>query len=109
MLIKTSRSGPESCTSGRVLNPDSTLQPTWSFDKLQSTTSTAASASIGQATMHLSLAKLAGLSALAVSSISAAWTFQDGSVSIQTKGAGVGSGVKETCVHAAWPRAQQMD
>ncbi|KAF2152029.1 hypothetical protein K461DRAFT_242827 [Myriangium duriaei CBS 260.36] len=46
--------------------------------------------------MRCSISKLISLSALAVSTVSAAWRFQDGSVSIQTKGAGVGSGQKET-------------
>ncbi|KAF4553172.1 Oligosaccharyltransferase subunit Ribophorin II-like protein [Elsinoe fawcettii] len=47
--------------------------------------------------MLFSINRLAGLSALAVSVVSAAgWSFQDGAVSVSAKGAGVGGGSKET-------------
>ncbi|GAM88357.1 hypothetical protein ANO11243_063900 [Dothideomycetidae sp. 11243] len=46
--------------------------------------------------MRISIARLVALSALAASTATADWNFQDATISVQTPGAGVGSGVKES-------------
>ncbi|KAF2223430.1 Oligosaccharyltransferase subunit Ribophorin II-domain-containing protein [Elsinoe ampelina] len=47
--------------------------------------------------MHLSISRLLSLSTLAATAVSAAgWSFQDGSVTVTAKGAGVGGGSKES-------------
>ncbi|PNS14203.1 hypothetical protein CAC42_6716 [Sphaceloma murrayae] len=52
---------------------------------------------IAASDMHVSIHRLFSLSAIAIATATAAgWTFQDGSVTIAAKGAGVGGGSKES-------------